>query len=142
MLQRKNPLPPGRYWQDIFSDHWDEFHQWLAANQGSVAVETTETHVPQGVETGKAREFYIFRVKSPVVWNQTHWGFPTVADSRVKSSGDTVQRPDFPLDFTDQLGNDIDKLKKSTGFVVGLGIVGGLLVGAIILALRRPTNVE
>jgi len=145
MMQRKNPLPPGRYWQDIFEDQWSAFDAWLTQNADKVHVEENETHIPEGDEKGgnitgiaagaKARHFYIFTVLSPVMWDQKHWGFPTVAGPAVKSSEDTVQRPELPRDLTDQLPSARDIAKDVTHAIITVAVVAA--AAAVLMSMMK-----
>ncbi len=128
-LERQNPLPTGRYWQDIIStlpdgtDNATAFRTWLEKNKESVVVETTASH--EAEDGAPARDFYIFTVKTPVDWDQKHWGFPTIATKEVKAESDTVQRPDPEQDPIDKLRKQLDEASKTAKSVLsGVTIVG------------------
>ena len=66
-IERRNPLPPGRYWVDVFDrigtagafkgqNEQQAFRNWLRAFAATVKVEVTETH-----DTDPPRDFYVFR---------------------------------------------------------------------------------
>lgn len=79
-LERRNPLPVGYYWQDIFEDQSSEFGEWLRRNRGSVVIRETEGHDPAWVK---------FEVREPVKWEGP--GLPTVADKKTHRE-DTVPK--------------------------------------------------
>jgi hypothetical protein len=101
-LERRNPLPPGRYWLDLFPplaagrpDGQKRFAEWVREHSGAVMVESTESF-----NTSPPRQFVIFRTSRDVPWGNEMGaavGFPTKAPSSgpgaVRSSDDTVQRP-------------------------------------------------
>lgn len=101
-LERRDPLPPGRYWLDLFPplvpgrpDGRKHFAEWVKEHTGAVLIESTESFA-----STPPREFVIFRTSRSVPWGR-HMGdvlgFPTIAPSSgagaVRSSSDTVQRP-------------------------------------------------
>ena len=94
MIERKNPIPPGRYWLNFKNPSMDggrqadAFTAW--ARGPAVQILSTEDGDPE------LMTFVIFRVLTPVPrWpDSAGLGLPTVAPPNVKSSGDTVQRPD------------------------------------------------
>jgi len=67
-LERRNPLPVGYYWQDVFEDQSQAFGEWLRKNRGAVVVRETEGENPAWVK---------FEVREPVPWEGP--GLPTVA---------------------------------------------------------------
>ena len=148
MIERTNPLPVGRYWQDIFDPYIDEFHAWLNANSESVFVETTQTFKGSdqsaheaGIDQPRDREFLIFRVIKPVDWNQQHWGFPTVALKSITSSSDTVSRPALPLDVSTQLYDAIPTAKSVMSTLITLGAAAVAVVILIkVMSMKRPSR--
>lgn len=142
MLQRQNPLPIGRYWQDIFASKWPSFHQWLKDNASKIHVEVTESTAKTAGDVldsdgNEAREFVIFTVKSPVTWDQKSWGFPTVATPDVKSSRDTVQRPDPEKDPLDKLADAVGDVPFSLFGTIAKTIVVGTGVVVAVLAILK-----
>lgn len=103
VLERRNPLPAGRYWKDIFEADAEAFRAWLKDHGDTVKVRTTET-----ITGEPSRDWYLFEVTAPTMWDGP--GYPDVATTAVQTSADTVQRPDpekdplDKLDATDPLG--------------------------------------
>ncbi len=86
VVERRNPLPVGRYWVDVFEKDAASFAAWLAAHKADVRVRTT-----QHFDTTPARDWVLFEVVRPVDWQGP--GLPDVATGDVVASSDTVQRP-------------------------------------------------
>jgi hypothetical protein len=96
VVERRQPLPPGRYWITVSSspsapDRMTHFLQWTAANAQTVIVDKTE---PMG--GGVNGLFCIFTVLQKTAWDAKQFGFPNVAGPDVQTSDDTVQRPPKP----------------------------------------------
>ena len=141
-LERRNPVPAGRYWVDVFdqvSTHpatkgqntQTAFRDWLRRNSATVKSEST-----QSFDTTPARDFYIFRVSAPTKWEGP--GFPEIATPAVQSSADTVQRPDPEKDPLDQLGDALGGAGSAASallFAVAAGV--GVLVLVNVWAASR-----
>lgn len=93
-LERKNPLPIGRYWVDVPEANLPEFQAWLAERPTQIHVEATDQALAD-------LTWYLFAVSSPVPWFGP--GTPTIAESWVHSREDTVQRPPAEIDPLDKL---------------------------------------
>lgn len=138
-VQRANPLPPGKYWVDVFTPQEAAFQDWLQRNKANVIVTTTETYEPAGDYPG--RVWRLFEVNSPVTWEGP--GFPTIAGPGVKSSTDTADRPAPEPDPLDKLKGGSDDLVKSVAnaakivLIVGAVVVGGVLI-IHYLPVRQP----
>jgi hypothetical protein len=137
VLMRTNPLPAGRYWLDVFGDNRDKMSTWLKTNAASLQVEDTESF--EATTDFPARDFYIFSVKSPAPWDAVTFGYPTVADSSVKSSNDTVQKPQVESS-TQILQSAADTVTK-IAFWSAVAIAGVLVLKtADTLGVFRPTR--
>lgn len=100
-VERRNPLPPGRYWIDVFGADIEPFDMWLKGNGaiGFVDVLSTEFFdgqpaVPPFLDARPARNWILFRVNAHTPFNQIEFGFPTIAGNDINTSSDTAQRPD------------------------------------------------
>jgi len=141
-LEKRVPLPAGRYWVDIFGKNIPVAQAWFKAFKDlGVHVETTEHF--QATELPNIREWYLFTYTPtngvPVTWDDT-LGYPTIADKSVKSSGDTVSGADLPLDPLDELSNWINSTEQKLGGslgavakVVPYAVLGGLAFGGYYL---------
>jgi hypothetical protein len=97
-LERRSPVPVGRYWVDMFrTENFDQvqaMQEWLQANTGIVRSISTE----EDEESDPPRGWFLFEVTGgPEGKFLPEWvgiGFPTVAGPEVLSSDDTVQKPD------------------------------------------------
>lgn len=149
-LEKTNPMPSGRYWIDVFGKNIPSAAQWFKGMSGlGVTVNATETFVPTPQEVllekgpfasqddiqGMTRNWYLFTVSPnpvPVTWDQATFGFPTIAGPEIKSSQDTVKRPDLPLDPL----NELESFSESIGSLVGItskagaiALTAGLFIG-------------
>lgn len=131
-IERRNPVPPGRYWIDIFESGFSAWQTWLASNRSTVRVESTEEHPAAG--DAPARQFFIFSVSAPILWPENRGlGLPSIADPGVSSSADTVVRPPPPGGVIDQLGDAVDSI--SSGVKTVVVVVGGLAIAIAALAV-------
>ena len=87
-LERRNPLPPGRYWITIDPKHFAAFIEWKKSS-ALIRVEASEAHTEP-----EPFEFNVFRVLAPglVPW-PTEFGFPSIAGEKVQSFGDVISAP-------------------------------------------------
>lgn len=138
-IERKNPLPPGKYWVDVFEPQEIAFQDWLRRNKANVAVTSTESFDPTGDYA--ARVWRLFEVNAPVTWEGP--GFPTIAGANVKSSADTSDRPapeKDPLDKLSDYGTNVEKTAKTILWVAG-GVAAIVVTGVLVVryAPRQPT---
>lgn len=103
-VERRNPLPVGRYWIDVIDTRARpglrlRFAEWLGANRGNVRVVRREQF--GGLLTGAPRDWYLFEVTTPATWPSTAgFGFPSIARSdtapsapEVTTAADTAKLP-------------------------------------------------
>jgi hypothetical protein len=129
-VERRNPLPPGRYWVDVFQSKSAAFNAWLARNKTAVKVESTESFPGDLDNAYESRDWVLFRVLSPAPWEGP--GLPTVADASVKTSDDTVQKPPpekGPLE-------NLPKLPSAAG-MGAVAAAAGLGLFALVMYLRK-----
>lgn len=131
-IERRNPLPPGRYWQDILEQHVASFREWLQSNKAVVRVVAAESHPRDG--DWPAREWYLFEVSAPTPWQATKWGYPTIATGEVQSSADTVQRPPPEKDPLERIDETIISAGKSATVLL---FGGALVLGAVFIYANR-----
>jgi hypothetical protein len=77
-LEKRNPLPLGRYWVDIQAKYVPDFQQFLGiVGRGIFVAQTKEREDPfttAGKNTG-----YLFDVRDPLIsWDATKYGYPTI----------------------------------------------------------------
>ena len=87
-VERRDPLPPGHYWQFIRTDELPQWQAWLTANYPNVVAKVSETlytspdnvlfaYTPTGELIRKDEgEVVLFTVRQPVKW--VGLGFPTI----------------------------------------------------------------
>lgn len=129
-VERRNPLPAGRYWIDISKEPvplgtWQGF---LSAFHGFVHVDTTEED--------DAFAFSIFTTSKALVWPDGI-GYPTIAGPNIKSRDDTVQAPDPEPDLTDQIPT-VKQLVSGVGDTVKIvAVVVGIIIAVKVLSSGR-----
>jgi hypothetical protein len=163
-IDRTKPLPVGRYWIDLVGAErignfgagvkgLNEAHAGLvrvisatrhlaneakdyaeSADLTGVLVRLWEGMVGQIQDTPE-RDWVLFEVTAPAIWDFDVMGTPTVAAAWVKSESDTVQRPapepevtDRILDYTKGIGGAVSKTVLGAVMIVTLGTVGYLVI--------------
>lgn len=86
-LERKSPLPPGRYWVDVPPSDRSGFAAWLQANRGHVAVRSTSESGDSGWQ------WILFDVTAPAMAFWQGPGYPTIADPSITSESQVKQVP-------------------------------------------------
>jgi len=168
-IQRTNPVPPGRYWIDLVGPQkignfgagvrgLNEAHPGIIriisatrhlANEAKdyaespdltgVLVQLWEGMVGQIQDTPE-RDWVLFQVTAPAMWEFDTMGTPTVAAANVTSEADTAQRPDPEPDITEQIlavthggiGGTISKVVLGSVAIVTLGAVSYLVISRVI----------
>lgn len=125
-LERRNPLPTGLYWQDVFDKDIAAFQDWLKRNAATVIVRETE-HFEPPLDGDPSRDFFLIEVKAPTKWEGP--GFPTITKNPNLTSSDTAQRPD------PEKPPDPEHLAK-TALEVGAGLAVLYLVLQVIRTFR------
>ena len=134
-MERRNPLPVGRYWVDIIDTKSYpgaslHFTAWLVRNKGKVEVVKREEidsvstwdpvfHPDDGYQYAPKRLWYLFDVKLPALWEKGKgWGFPSVVKSAtapkapdIKTASDTAKRPPDPPGLLEQLDQSFSTVK-------------------------------
>jgi hypothetical protein len=133
-VERRNPLPIGRYWVDILDTPRAKtsriffFDAWLAQHRNEVKVikkEEKGTTLWSLDYTGIRDNWYLFDVVKPVEWPRDKgFGFPSIVQSPtapnappVTSSADTVQRP--PVATATDMFADLFADAKTVALVLG-----------------------
>lgn len=149
-IERRSPLPIGRYWQDIFEKQSPAWNRWATEHVGSGAVKIVNSQtfnrdplrdgslLPDFLKDDKAgtlgipyRFWVLFDVLRPVPWPQTELGFPEIATPDIQQSSDTAQNPPGPTPL-EEVGDAVK------GVVVpAVGVLAALLGIKILLELKR-----
>jgi len=100
---KTDPLPPGRYWIDLYGDDKPAFDMWYAYHAETVKIEKTEHYAKGGwdplginplVKEKPEGDWIVFTVSEPTKWGmQKQIGYPNVAGPDIQSASDTIQRP-------------------------------------------------
>jgi hypothetical protein len=136
-LERRNPLPPGVYWVDVWEPAQERFNAWVS--DFDVIILKTTGHAAEGGRP--ARDWVLFEiVDKPPPFAPTPQppervegvplssvGFPTIAESRDIEEEDTEDAPDPepPVDIDDLLS----KARSNLGWF----IVGGVAATAVVV---------
>lgn len=123
-LERRNPLPAGRYWQDFFGKQRQFFINWREQAKPHVKVLSTEAH--EATDQSEPRDWVLFETDAPLPWDAAQLGFPTIAGPQVQSSSDTVQRPDPEPTPT---GKDLMREVTSTALAL---VIAGVVTHVIV----------
>ena len=74
-VERRNPLPMGRYWVDIPQPKVDDFNKWLGTMSRAIHVASTK----ETGAFGRGVTSYLFDVRDPLVyWEHGKYGYPTI----------------------------------------------------------------
>ena len=137
-LERRSPLPVGRYWVTAFGDHEAVLAAYLNTQVVAGLVKVTVTEHIDETSDHPGGSFFVFIVGKPdaVPWNATLFGYPNLAGKDIKSLADTVDRPDLPTDGLDDLGDFVKKAAAAVGGVVEV-VVGVVVVGGGLYLLSK-----
>jgi hypothetical protein len=96
-VERRSPLPPGRYWLDVTSKaRVADFESYLESTaRDAITVERrqdTEIPTPK-ISAVELQRWYLFRVTRPVRWFAGNFGHPTIAGPSVRTRADTATAP-------------------------------------------------
>jgi hypothetical protein len=138
MLERKNPLPIGRYWVDVPSADLPTFQQWLADRPTQIHVDGTALRESNnwlnnlGGGSNADVTWYVFTVKSPVPWFGP--GTPSIADASIVSADDTLTRPPPEPGVLDQLLGASGSMPTGVKYAIwgGSAILAGVLLYKIL----------
>lgn len=137
-IERRRPLPVGRYWADIFPAQQAKWGAWISVqrNAGNATIEETEHFDASG--DSPEHDFVIFTTSAETVWPDEDMKFaPNIAGSEIRSSADTVQRPPPEPDALgriDAWGRSVGRALMTAGAVAG-GLI--VLVGLLAVAKRK-----
>ena len=91
-LERRNPLPAGKYWIDIFEPKRAVWQNWVNKAGASIHILSTESF--EAIGGYPARDWLLFETSQPLMWDiAVDIGWPTIAGPQVHTSDDTVDKP-------------------------------------------------
>lgn len=152
-LERRNPIPPGTYWQDVFAKDQPRWNQWYAKHIGAIHVDSTEAK-------DGPRNWYKFTLTKSVP-RDTFPGFPTIItqksgeagkreSAKITASDDTVTKPAASkgavqalTDFAEKTTQAVAKADPGKVLRVGAYVAGGVVVVltlALVWRILRGTN--
>lgn len=146
-LERRSPLPVGRYWQDIFQKQAVDWDNWVSPKlkDGSVAIVKLEHFREDPLHDGSwlpdifdpnagriaARTWVLFDVLKSVDWPATKLGFPTIAGN-VQSSSETAQNPPGPSPVQ-EIGDAVSEAAEAAAKHLKTGLwIAGVVAGIYI----------
>ncbi len=127
-IERRRPLPAGRYWIDVFPKSKNLWETWRDAmlKIDRVHIETTESY--PGVDGAPEHEFIIFTLPVDNAAWPPDLGSPNTAPQTITTSADTATRPEPIPGLLDQATEAASKLtagaKTTIGVVIGIAAVG------------------
>lgn len=149
-LERRSPLPPGRYWQDIFAAQAPDWNQWAQEHEANGSLKIVKFEYfradplrsgewlpmalqPDSAGTIPARTWLLFDVLKPADWPATKLGFPTIVTdpASVQSSADTASNPPGPSPL-----DEVEDAVKGALTPIAWGL-GALLGLKLLWELRR-----
>jgi hypothetical protein len=132
-LERRRPLPVGRYWADIFPQNRAAWQAWLATQTSAGHARLETTSHDNGTGGAPEHDWVLWTTSDETVWPDDIMGFaPNVAGADVTQSSDTAQRP--PPEDTDQSAMSTLRAAVMSGAMI-LG--GAIVVGFGLVALSR-----
>lgn len=117
-LERRNPVPVGRYWVDVQEKDNSTWHDWLMLHKDVVIVLKSEPY------SDNATWWYLFEVNQPVEWKGP--GFPTI-DEGAQSIDDTGTK--IPT-YGEELSKELDDIVDKAG--TGIAMIGAVLAAGVI----------
>jgi hypothetical protein len=135
-LERRRPLPGGRYWLDVFAKNRPAWEIWSSAMKAVGRLKITHSESFAAIGDSEEHDFLIFETDAETIGWPEELGSPTIAGPEIQSSADTVQRPDpmpDPIDQISQVASSAASGAK-TVLTVGLGVA---VVAALVAIFRR-----
>lgn len=130
VMERRDPLPAGRYWVYIDQSEVDRWQAWVTASAGKVKVVATEqqkamarwvpavflTRWDLSIIQSVVGEWILFDVLEPTKW--VGFGYPTtVIDPKVRSATDIATAP-APAPDTNPFGDALVGLLGDARFIL------------------------
>lgn len=135
MIERKRPLPIGRYWVDVSARNRIAWDAWVKFNGEAQRAHGEVAQHFEAADGAESRDFYIFNTTEPTVWPDAELGFaPNVAGPEIKSYEDVIQKPP-PAEPLDPFRGVGDAIGKGLGLLAGAVVVVALVAAA--LAMRK-----
>lgn len=135
-IERRRPLPVGRYWADVFPQNRPAFEAWRNVNSSRVRVVTTEFR--EGADGAPDHDWVLFDTTEETLWPDDVLGFaPNVASKGTTSSDDTVQKPPPEPSLPDQASAALSRMTGAVYLAAGGIVACGVLVLLLALNKRR-----
>lgn len=126
-VERRDPVPPGRYWVWLMPEDTARWTSWTRAHAGKVSTRVTEGDPDSGYHV-------VFDVIAPVPW--VGFGFPTIVESgTLPTTSQTVQAPAPEPGFAERLERGLNEGFAQVKTVVLIG--AGIWILSKVLSNRR-----
>lgn len=125
MLERRNPLPPGRYWTIVPEANEQAWTAWVKRTRPKMYIEVLEPR--------EGGAFYLFVVKEPVTWEGP--GLPTIAEPGVDGSEDVEKFP-AAVDL-EKIETPLQRTLQSSVRVLAPWVIAGWIGTEIVKRLFR-----
>jgi len=144
-LERRNPLPPGRYWMALLGEHSQQFTAGVKglneAHPDLVHVIATNHHEANATGNGEpAYDWVLFTVAgNGAIWDHNLIGTPNIAGPEVTQESDTIQRPAPEMDPLDKLADalpSVDEAKKFAAEQIRMIVIGAIITAAIAVLIK------
>lgn len=133
-IERKRPLPIGRYWADIFDRERPAFEAWLNVNASRAKVVASE--FKEGAGGAPNHDWVLFETTAETLWPDDVLGFaPNRAEPGTNTSDDTAQKPPPEPGALDQAAAALSRIQQAAFLALGgLAVVG---VAVLVLVATR-----
>ena len=138
-LERRRPLPAGRYWLDVFEPNQLAWGSWVDAMTRMVPPRATieVTQHFDGTDGAGPHDFVIFSIPGEnVAWEAAGLPSPTIAGPEIQTSDDTVQKPPPEPDLIDQLNEAATGISRTAQVGLGVGVAVVVVIAGIALLKR------
>ncbi len=145
-VERKNPLPKGMYWVDVFDKDKEAFQTWLTTNRSTVKIRATQTFKGETnlfSANVPGHDWFKFEVLSPTKWEGP--GLPTIItqSAPVESSEDTGTASDVAAKIREEslagkLEQAVMKPDESSLFSTKNVVIGTAVLAVLVMAYNVP----
>ena len=133
MLERRRPLPVGRYWADVFPQNRPAWSAWIDMQTKSGNARIESTSHDEGSGGAPEHDWVLWTTSVETIWPDDVMGFaPNVAGAEVTQSSDTVQRPDPEKPTSDKIGETLKDIVMGGALFIGGAILAGFALSAFL----------
>lgn len=127
-IERRRPLPAGRYWADIFAANRPAFEAWLHVNESDQSVRVESFTAEPETDGAPSHDFVVFRTARELVWDDATLGFsPNVAAATVQSASDVTTVPTAESTLPDLSDMFATVTTRIVGVIAAVTLLGVIL---------------